>query len=247
MDNSDILTKDNLLRWTQQSKSASFSFDVEDRWHTSAHKAPQLRIGRNGSVRSGSSGSTLSSASDLKNDTWNHTFGSFNSDKARGAATLELESEVVAYNFKPNFKPGLWPRIDENDEVKGVPSKPAGPPPLPPDAVPVANKLTLQYAGIEAGNMKTGRGTRVEQLSLSKRNLKERMRRARQAAMKPHKLPKIEEEEEAMYLPRPNREKRPQWEGPMEHLLEGPCIAIGVFLSISMCLIVFVVLKLHYD
>jgi hypothetical protein len=98
-------------------------------------------------------------------------------------------------------------RVAEEAAPSPMVRVPSMPPPLPPDAAPIANPMTLKFAGIEAtppcqpspplpspplitstlqaGVMKKGRGgpaEPMEQLSLSKRNLKDRLRRARMAA-----------------------------------------------------------------
>ena len=120
------------------------------------------------------------------------------------------------------------------------------PPPLPADAAPIANPMTLKFAGIEAGVMKRGRaGEPVEQLSLSKRNLKDRLRRARQASSFSFEKEKPGREtrrnEEPIYLPRTRLGVASQ-EGRVGFIFEGPIVLLGVLASIAMCIFLYLVM-----
>jgi len=173
----------------------------------------------------------------------------------RNPASLELSGGITAYNFKPTFEPKdkAIRSIDEDHEFAlsptTLPAKPPKnlPPPLPADAAPVANPLTLKFAGIEAGVMKSSRAGSVpqplEQLSLSKRNLKDRLRRARSAAMagngKPEKK-KVPYNEDPIYLPRQRRDVATH-EGRSGFIFEGPLIAIGLMMGIIMCMFMYFV------
>jgi len=119
------------------------------------------------------------------------------------------------------------------------------PPPLPPDAAPIANPMTLKFAGIEAGVMKRGRaGEPVEQLSLSKRNLKDRLRRARQASsfsFERDTKREVPRNEEPIYLPR-TRIGVASHEGRIGFIFEGPIILMGLLASIFMCVFLYLVM-----